>query len=363
MVPEYSNPQGRELSVGVIGASGWADVAHLPALTKTPGLRLGAVATSRSESAKQTAEKWGIDRWYTDAADLASDPEVDLITVSVKAPLHRAVIEQIVSAHKPVLCEWPMGVSTAEAIQLAKVFAENHITAFVGLQAAANPVLTQTGRLIAEGRIGTVLSVTARASRASKEPVPASSAYTLDVRSGAGTLEILGGHTLSALFTALGSMPDSLASATGTAKLVHRSHVSADGGLIEATSPDVISGHLNIHPGLATVSFTDGDIDPGTEITIVGSAGRVTLRTIAEDELRLRQPQMADWSAQVTTKAGVETFTAPPTELPLAARNPSYLYRAIRDDITCGTALVPRADSAVTFHKILDKFGVTEQVT
>ncbi|MFW0789463.1 Gfo/Idh/MocA family protein [Gordonia sp. CPCC 205333] len=357
MVPEYSNPQGRELSVGVIGASGWADVAHLPALTKTPGLRLGAIATSRPESAKHAAKKWGIDRWYTDAAHLASDPEVDLITVSVKAPLHRAVIEQIVAARKPVLCEWPMGVSTSEAIQLAELFGENNITAFVGLQAAANPVLVQTGRLVGDGRIGTVLSATVRASRASKEPVPAASAYTLDIRSGAGTLEILGGHALSALFTALGSPPAAPERVTGTARLVRTQHLSADGGVVDATSPDVITGYIDLDPGIATISLTDGDLAPGTEITIVGSAGRVTLRTIADGELRLRQPQMADWSAEVRTPDGVETLVAPSDGLPLAARNPSHLYQAIRDDIVSGTTRAARANDAIAIHQILDEFS------
>lgn len=357
MVPEYSNTES-ELSVGVIGASGWAEVSHLPAIVGSPGLRLAAVATTRDESARAAAERWGARRWFSSPVDLAADPSVDIVTVSVKAPLHLAVIEEILGSGKPILCERPMGTSTQESERIAELIAASGSRGFVGLQASVDPVLTEVGRLVAGGTLGTVLSATVRASRASKDPVPAKSVYTLDAASGAGTLEILGGHTLSALFAALGreTLPTP-APAVGRTTLIHREHTSTDGAAIEASTPDVITGLLDLGPGLAAVTLTDGDIDPGTEITIIGTQGRAVLRTVPCAELRLRQPQMAEWSAEITSPEGIQKIEPEPSQLPLAARNPSRLYQAIRQDLRNDTQHSPQPTDAARIHQILDRFN------
>lgn len=177
-------------------------MSHLPALAGTPGLGLTAVSTSRQDSARQLATEWGVSHHFTSAADLAYCSDVDLITISVKAPAHRRLIEQLIGAGKPVLCEWPLGVSATETRYLANLLAEHNIRAFVGLQGTAHPVLQETGRLVREGQIGTLLAMTLTGTRASKDPVAESVAYTLHVENGAGMAQILGGHSLAARIVA-----------------------------------------------------------------------------------------------------------------------------------------------------------------
>ena len=352
MVPEYSNP---ELRVGVVGASGWADVAHLPALAGTPGLRVAAVATSREDSAREVATRWDVPAWSTSAAELAARDDVDLITVSVKAPLHRRLIEEVLPAGKPVLCEWPMGTSPEEAALLADLFAASGTPGFVGLQAAVNPVLAEIGQLVADGSLGTVLSVAFRASRASKEPVPTASAYTLQAHNGAGMLEILGGHGVAAMLTALGEdLSRAPLPVDGLSTVVKREYRGVDGTTIHATSADTAAAVLDLAPGAATLTLADGDIDPSSDITIIGTGGRVHARTLPAPELRLRQPQMAEWTAEVTTPEGTKHIHAPASRLPLAARNPARLYQAIRHDLEHGTQHAPRAADAVRIHQVLD---------
>ncbi|GMA25681.1 hypothetical protein GCM10025864_34400 [Luteimicrobium album] len=116
-------------------------MSHLPALVATPGLRLTAVSTTREESARRAAERWAAPHHFTTAADLAHCPDVDLITVSVKAPLHRSLIEEVLDAGKPILYEWPLGTSAAESAHLAETLEARGIRAFVALQATAHPVL------------------------------------------------------------------------------------------------------------------------------------------------------------------------------------------------------------------------------
>ncbi|WP_086828901.1 Gfo/Idh/MocA family protein [Allokutzneria sp. NRRL B-24872] len=344
MVPEKPN---NELRVGVIGASGWANVSHLPALAGTEGLRVTAVSTSREESAREVAEQWNVPAWHTDAVELAKRDDVDLITVSVKAPLHRSVVEQVVAAGKPVLVEWPMGASPAEAALLAELFESSGTPGFVGLQATVHPVLVELGRRVVDGALGTVVSVAFRSSRASNEPLPASWAYTLQAENGAGMLEILGGHGLSAMLTALGiDLAHAPLPIGGLAKQVKREYLGTDGTTIHSTGPDTAAGVLELDSGIASMSFASGDSTPSTEITIVGTAGRAHARTLPTPDLRMSQPQMAEWTAEI---AG-ERIDAPESQLPLAARNPSRLYEAIR----LGRHPVPRAADAVALHRVLD---------
>lgn len=359
MVPEYSNAgrdstPGAALRVGVVGASGWAALAHLPALAATPGLRLTAVSTTRAESARDTAARWGAEHHLTSAAELAHCPDVDLVTISVKAPAHRALIEEVLDAGKPILCEWPLGTSAAESAHLAGLLRERGIPGFIGLQATVHPVLGRIGRHVRDGDLGTLLAVTVASTRASKDPVPVSSAYTLDAANGAGMVQILGGHTLAALATALGVPLAGLVAGHGTTRLLQPVHARADGAQVVATSPDSATATLPLDGIEATLSLADGDVAARTTISIVGTAGRIDATTTLGSDVRLRQPQMAEWTATLATRDDVTQIGAEVAELPLAARNPARLYRAIRADLREGTRTAPTAADAVALHEIID---------
>ena len=85
------------IGVGIIGLSAdhmaWATLAHVNPL-KAPDLSnhytLTAVGTSSPESAKAAAKSHGIpvEKAYSKPEDLANDPDVDMVVVSVKVPSH-----------------------------------------------------------------------------------------------------------------------------------------------------------------------------------------------------------------------------------------------------------------------------------
>jgi predicted dehydrogenase len=359
MVPEYSNSPSSSapvLRVGVIGAAGWAKVSHLPALTRTPGLRLTAVSTTRPESARQVAAEWGVAHHFSSAADLARCADVDLITISVKAPEHRRLIEQVVGAGKPVLCEWPLGTSASETRYLADLLAARGIPAFVGLQATAHPVLREVGRLVREGYIGNLLAATLTSSRARPNLMPARNAYTLHTENGAGMVQILGGHSIAALATAAGQPLGTLSPTSGVVHLIQPLHVVEDGAQITATSPDSATAAIPIGSIDAAVSLADGDIDPRTTVSLVGTKGRIDAITEPSEELRRRQPQMADWVATITTNEARRKITTEPHDLPLTARNPARLYEAIRSDLNIATATAPTTADAISVHEIIDSW-------
>src|SRR5262245_18990057 len=74
------------IRVGIVGAtvtpggSGWGANAHVPALQALPNFELKAVCTAHAETAEASAEKFGADLAFRDINQMATHPEVDLVT-------------------------------------------------------------------------------------------------------------------------------------------------------------------------------------------------------------------------------------------------------------------------------------------
>jgi predicted dehydrogenase len=94
-------------------------------------------------------------------AELAKDPEIDLVVCSVRVDRHLATISPSLKAGKDVYVEWPLGKSLAEAKELLKLKNEGGVKkAVVGLQARQAPLIKKVKELIQQGRIGEVYSST-----------------------------------------------------------------------------------------------------------------------------------------------------------------------------------------------------------
>ena len=112
---------GSKIRVGIVGASpnrGFASIAHVPALQALLEFEISAVCTTRQDSAEAAARHFGIPLAFSDPEKLASHPDVDLVTVSVKVPDHYRPVMAAIEAGKHVYCEWPLGRDTAEATRM-----------------------------------------------------------------------------------------------------------------------------------------------------------------------------------------------------------------------------------------------------
>ena len=86
---ESSRVTEREIRVGIVGADvngSWAKHSHVPAVIGLPDLKLTAVATLDEKSARESAEAFGADRWFSDPFAMIRDELIDVVTVAVKVP-------------------------------------------------------------------------------------------------------------------------------------------------------------------------------------------------------------------------------------------------------------------------------------
>jgi predicted dehydrogenase len=196
----------KQIRVGIVGASAqksWAKVSHVPAINGLPGLKLAAVATSNEQSAREAAEAFGADRWFSDPLAMIRDDRIDLVTISVKVPAHRELVLAALKAGKAVYCEAPLGRTVAETAQMSSAVGSLHTA--IGLQGRLNPGVRRAAQLISSGRIGRPLNARIVSTNIGFGPeLPSSYDYFNKTSSGANLLTINVGHTLDLVEAILG---------------------------------------------------------------------------------------------------------------------------------------------------------------
>jgi predicted dehydrogenase len=196
----------REIRVGIVGANpkvSWAKVSHVPAINGIRGIKLAAVATRNEQSAREAAEAFGVDRWFSDPFAMIRDDQIDVITTSVKVSAHRELVLAALDTGKAVYCEAPLGRTVAEAEEIASAAGSLHTA--IGLQGRLNPAVRRAAELLSSGKIGRPLNARIVAATSGFGPKLASAHdYFNKTSSGANLMTIPGGHTLDAVEAVLG---------------------------------------------------------------------------------------------------------------------------------------------------------------
>ena len=198
----------KQIRVGIVGANAkksWANVSHVPAINGLPGLRLAAVATRNEQSAREAAEAFGADRWFSNPFAMIRDERIDVVTISVKVPEHRELVLAALNAGKAVYCEAPLGRTLAEAEEMASAAGSLHTA--IGLQGRLNPAVRRAAQLLSSGKIGRPLNARIVSTTSGFGPeMPSWYDYFNKTSFGANLLTITTGHTLDLAEAVLGEI-------------------------------------------------------------------------------------------------------------------------------------------------------------
>jgi predicted dehydrogenase len=199
------------LGVGIVGVSpirGWAATAHIPALRALPNYQIRALSAHNAESARAAGEVFGVGAVFSDHEQLVTQPDIDVVAITVKVPHHRELVAATLAAGKAVYCEWPLGRDLDDARAMAALAAEQGAHTVVGLQARQAPVIEFVQELLRDGYLGEVLSTTMVGLSVPGDVVGQPNAYMLDKTNGANLLTIAIGHSLDTLNYVLGEFTD-----------------------------------------------------------------------------------------------------------------------------------------------------------
>lgn len=138
---------------GVIGAGSIAS-RFAGALAALPDAETLAVGSRSQDSADRFAEAHGFSRSYPSYAQLAADPDVDVVYVATPHPFHAENVELCLKAGKAVLCEKPFAMNAAEARRLVRLSRERGLFLMEGMWTRFFPLMGRLREVLADGTIG-----------------------------------------------------------------------------------------------------------------------------------------------------------------------------------------------------------------
>lgn len=150
----------RPIRWGILATGGIA-AAFVKDLRLLPDAEVLAVGSRTPEAAARFAERYAIPRAYGSWAELAADPDVDVVYVATPHSAHHAAAMVCLAGGKAVLCEKPFTLDLATAQELVETARRNGVFLMEGMWTRCNPAVRRAVELVAGGAIGEVTSVQA----------------------------------------------------------------------------------------------------------------------------------------------------------------------------------------------------------
>ncbi len=346
-----------KIRLGLIGASvrgTWSARSHLPAVQASSDVELTAVCTTKADSAEAARKAYDARLAFDDYRRMIASPEIDAVAVVVRVPSHYAPTKAALEAGKHVYCEWPLGRTTAEAVELSALAKSKKLVTAVGLQARVNPAVMYMKELLEAGYVGEILAVHVCLMRDGVLSRPSHRTWQRDAELGANTLTIANGHTVDAMRFVAGDFARLSAVVATQAK---QWLDTGSGTLLDVTSPDnvLVSGRLangavaSVHIG--AIPFAGS----GYRMEIYGRDG--TLVATGEDSPQLSEVFLhgAQGGNTLAPMPVPERFTIAAPGTPSGeATNVGQMYSRFAQAIRNGEAQQPDFETAVDLHRLVD---------
>lgn len=145
-----------KINWGIIGCGDVTEIKSGPAFNKVAGSSLVAVMRRDAVKAADYAKRHAVPKWYSDAAQLINDPDVNAIYIATPPQLHEPYALQAIEAGKPVYVEKPMAVNFTAAKNMADAAAAKSIKLCVAHYRRQQPLFKKIKQLLDEKTIGEV---------------------------------------------------------------------------------------------------------------------------------------------------------------------------------------------------------------
>lgn len=265
---------------GIIGCGNVTEVKSGPALQKAVGSELIAVMRRNGDLAKDYAQRHGVKKWYSDAASLIRDPEVDAVYIATPPSSHKDYTLQVAKAGKPVYVEKPMALNYQECKKMVDICKDKQVPLFVAYYRRALPRFLKVKELLEDKAIGDVRAVNVRLYKPpSHQDINKEENWRVSSNiAGGGYFFDLACHMIDLLQFFLGS----IISAHG--------HIANQANLYKAE--DIVNASFvfenNIH-GTGIWCFTAGHHFEQTEI--IGTDGIITYSNFMEEPIVLTKDE------------------------------------------------------------------------
>jgi len=309
---------------GIIGCGDVTEVKSGPALQNARGSALVAVMRRDAAKAADYAQRHNVPRWYSNAAQLIDDPEVDAVYVATPPQTHEHYALEVLARGKPCYVEKPMARNYSECARMVDGFAQKGVPLFVAYYRRGLPRFRKVQELLAAGRIGALSGIYVRYT-GDRWRDKDGNVWRINAEiAGGGFFLDLASHTLDVLDFLLGPLDGAAGHAT---RVLGPTPVENTVAMLFRTQQGV--------PGTGYWNFAASHREDLIEIN--GTLGRISLPTFGNDPVKL---QTAD---------GVEEFDLPN---PLHIQQP--LIQTIVDELLGNGTCPSTGQSGARTSRIMD---------
>lgn len=150
----------KKLRVAVIGVGFWGR-NHARVFSELPQTELVAVCDTNKERALAVAKKFQV-KAYTNSQTLLKKEEVDALSICTWTTAHAKEATRALNAEKHILVEKPIASTVSQARKIVELAQRKKCCVMVGFIVRFNPGVQRMREVIENGKIGTIVSATAR---------------------------------------------------------------------------------------------------------------------------------------------------------------------------------------------------------
>jgi len=255
---------GTTLKWGIIGAGTPQPAGHSIAHAFARGVLasdtggLLAIGSRSRAKAEQFGDTFGVPRRYDSYAALLDDPEVQAIYIALPNHLHKEWAIKCAAAGKHILCEKPLALNRAEAMEVLAAARRHDVFLMEAFMYRCHPQTARLKALVEGGVIGEVQLIEAAFSY---DLGPHPENVRLSNPMGGGGIMDVGCYAVSMARLINGAEPVTV---TGVARVGARSHV------------DEVAAATLLFPNGVVASVAGGlGVDVDTTVHIWGAAGSI----------------------------------------------------------------------------------------
>ncbi|MBM3925605.1 MAG: Gfo/Idh/MocA family oxidoreductase [SAR202 cluster bacterium] len=348
------------LRIGLIGATSgaerWGARAHIPALLALRDeLDFAAVCTAHKETALEAQKATGARLAFWDYQQLVQCPDIDIVSVAVRIPLHRPIVMAAIDAGKHVFCEWPLGMDSAQGQEMAKAAKARKLYTAIGTQGRFSPAVMYARDLIKQGFIGKPLHFNlSQFIGTGIGPRRSDRWWSVKAENGGGALNISMGHALDTMRCCLGEVSEAWGI---TDTLVKETTFTDTKERVDITSVDTVMATVKLKGGASGVmhASTVSKTGSGFRFDIYGDKGH----------LLIEAPTYVQYSPGTVSGATADdkfhSLPIPKEYTLVASPSPSdqsfqvaQLYHRLADAIRHGQPFHPNFDDGLSLHRTLE---------
>jgi predicted dehydrogenase len=267
---------------GVIGVGKVCELKSAPAMNTIPHSKLVAVMRRDAAKAEDYALRHEVPKWYSKAADLIQDPEVNAIYIATPPHVHLELTQLAAAAGKPVYVEKPMARTYAECLQMIKACEQAGVPLFVAYYRRKLPHFLKIKELLDQGEIGDIRTVHINLKQVLTPNLVSQTETNWRVIpeiAGGGYFYDLASHQLDLLDFFFGKITHAAGFSTNQAKAY--------------PAEDMVTGSFVFENGVMGTGnwcFTTSSASEIDEIVIDGSKGQIRFPTFGEGAFDLLRP-------------------------------------------------------------------------